>query len=117
MHDFRKLEVWKSAMRLTVGIYEYTQKFPKEERFGLTSQIQRAAVSIPSNIAEGAGRNKVGEFEYFLGIATGSSYELETQLMLSCRIGYLENEDLKLLLEHLHTIQKQLYRFKKSLKR
>jgi four helix bundle protein len=117
MHDFRKLEVWKSAMRLTVGVYEYTDKFPKEERFGLTSQIRRAAVSIPSNITEGAGRNKVGEFDYFIGIATGSSYELETQLMIACRVGYLENDDLNLLLEHLHSIQKQLYRFKQTLKK
>ena len=102
-------------MRLSVEIYEYTKKFPQEERYGLTSQMRRCSVSIPSNIAESAGRNKVGEFIYFIGKATGSSYELETQLMLSCKVGYLSNDELKLLLQELHSIQKQLYRFKQKL--
>ena len=116
MHDFRKLEVWKSSMRLAVEIYNLTREFPKEEQYGIISQIRRAAISIPSNIAEGAGRNQIGEFVHFIGIATGSSYELETQLMISYKVGFLDSINFKTLIEQLHFIQKQLYSLKKSLK-
>jgi four helix bundle protein len=80
---FRDLVVWQRAMQLTIAIYGLTKEFPQDERFGLTSQIRRSAVSIPSNIAEGQGRLNVGEFKQFLGIARGSNYEVQTQLELA----------------------------------
>ncbi len=87
----RDLEVWKQAMHLALNVYEATRQFPAEERFGLVSQMRRAAVSIPSNIAEGAGRNGQKEFAHFLGMARGSLSELETQCMLAHRLGFLRD--------------------------
>jgi four helix bundle protein len=81
--SFRDLQVWQRAMQLTVAIYRLSQGFPREEQFGLTSQIRRAAVSIPSNIAEGQGRLSSGEFRQFLGIARGSTCEVQTQLEIA----------------------------------
>ncbi|MGO8935017.1 MAG: four helix bundle protein [Terracidiphilus sp.] len=81
--SFRELVVWQRAMQLTVAIYRLSGDFPREERFGLTSQIRRSAVSIPSNIAEGQGRRGVGEFKQFLGIARGSNFEVQTQLEIA----------------------------------
>jgi four helix bundle protein len=80
---FRDLLVWQRAIQLTVVIYRMTQGFPREEVYGLSSQIRRAAVSVPSNIAEGQGRLTVGEFKHFLGIARGSNHELQTQLEIA----------------------------------
>jgi four helix bundle protein len=84
-----ELKVWQDAMTLAKEIYRFTENFPKDEAYGLTSQIRRAAVSVPSNIAEGAGRNGNREFLKFLYIARGSLSELETQLILAKDIGYL----------------------------
>lgn len=78
MHNFRELRIWQEAMEVTKVVYKVTAKFPIDERYSLTSQINRSAVSIPSNIAEGAGRNSDKEFNQFLGIALGSAFELET---------------------------------------
>ena len=89
MSDYQKLEAWRMAMGLVEEVYKGTQSFPKEELFGLTSQIRRAAVSIPSNIAEGASRAGSKEFLQFLHIARGSASELETQLLLAEKLGYL----------------------------
>ncbi len=75
--------VWQRAMQLTVAIYGLTKDFPREEQFGLTSQVRRSAISIPSNIAEGQGRLNVGEFKQFLGIARGSNFEVQTQLEIA----------------------------------
>ncbi len=86
MNKFKDLVVWQKAMELTDAVYKLTANFPADERFGLTSQIRRSVVSIPSNIAEGAGRGTKGEFKQFLMIALGSSYELETQIILSSRL-------------------------------
>ena len=80
---FRDLVVWQRSMQLAVAVYGLTKGFPREELYGITSQIRRAAVSIPSNIAEGQGRLKAGEFKQFLGIARGSNFELQTQLDLA----------------------------------
>ncbi|SRR6266567_2837594 len=82
-HSFRDLVVWQRSMQLTVAIYHLTQAFPREEIYGLTSQIRRAAVSLPSNIAEGHGRLNTGEFRQFLGVARGSNCELQTQLEIA----------------------------------
>ena len=83
-----QLEVWKSAMQLVKAVYQMTAVFPAEERYGLAQQMRRAAVSIPSNIAEGAGRNGAKEFLNFIGISRGSLAELETQLQLSVMLGF-----------------------------
>ena len=91
---YGQLLVWQKAMDLTVFCYEITMPFPKEERFGLTSQIRRAAVSVPSNIAEGHCRFHTKEFLNHLSIARGSLGELETQLMVSQRVGFLSQENL-----------------------
>lgn len=85
MHRFEDLKIWQKAMNITENCYKASENFPKEEKYGLTSQLRRSAVSIPLNIAEGAGRNTNGEFRQFLGIANGSSFELLTQLYLSKR--------------------------------
>ncbi len=81
--SFRDLAVWQRAMQMTVAVYRLTQDFPREEQFGLTSQIRRSAVSIPSNIAEGQGRSSVGEFRQFLGMARGSNCEVQSQLEIA----------------------------------
>jgi four helix bundle protein len=86
INSFKDLDVWQLGMTLTVSCYELTSRFPKEEVYGLTSQIRRAAVSIPANIAEGYGRDQTGSFIQFLRIAQGSARELETHLILASRL-------------------------------
>jgi len=81
--SFRDLLVWQRSIQLTVGVYRLTQGFPREEMYGLTSQIRRAAVSIPSNIAEGHGRLNKGEYKQFLGVARGSNFEVQTQIEIA----------------------------------
>lgn len=108
MRDFKKYEIWVESMKLVKLVYQVTAAFPKEEKFGLTSQMCRAAVSIPSNIAEGTSRNSEIEFKRFLEIALGSSFELETQLMLSVQIGFVKDTDLSSLILDLNKIQKQI---------
>ena len=93
-------------MELATDIYGYTANFPKEEKYGLAGQIQRAAVSISSNIAEGASRKSEMEFIHFLEIALGSAFELETQLIIADRVGYIAELHINQLLERLHAIQK-----------
>lgn len=88
--SYRKLEVWQFAMDWIELVYRSSAGWPKDERFGLTSQVRRAAVSVASNIAEGAARRTTGEFLQFVGMARGSLAEAETQLMIAARLGYLE---------------------------
>lgn len=109
MHNFRQLEVWKKAMDLVEAIYSLVVCFPSTEKFGLTSQICRSAVSIPSNIAEGAGRKTDKDFSQFLAIALGSSYELETQLELSARLQLAPKSDIERILIELTEIQKMTW--------
>ena len=99
VRSYRELVAWQKAMDFVAEIYRVTQRFPKEELYGITSQLRRAAVSIPSNIAEGQGRNTTGEFRQFLGQARGSLSETETQILLSERLRYLEQEAANCLLE------------------
>lgn len=89
VHSYRELIAWQKAIELVVQIYKITSSFPADERFGLTSQIRRAAVSIPSNIAEGQGRGPSNDFIRFLGIARGSLQEVDTQLDIAARLGLL----------------------------
>ncbi|WP_263365140.1 four helix bundle protein [Edaphobacter bradus] len=88
VESYRDLKVWQRAVQMTLGIYRVTTGFPKEELFGLTSQMRRAAVSVASSIAEGYGRNSKGEYKQFLGIARGSNLELQTQLFIAVELGY-----------------------------
>ncbi|PYO94994.1 MAG: diversity-generating retroelement protein bAvd family protein [Gemmatimonadetes bacterium] len=91
--SYRDLTVWQRAMDLVDAVYEITETFPKDERFGLTAQLQRCAVSIPSNIAEGHGRDHLGEYIHHLGIANGSLMELETQVLIAARRSYVHESD------------------------
>ena len=103
MRPHEKLEAWSRAMDFVVEVYRATESFPKEERFGLTSQPRRAAVSVPANIAEGAGRQSSKEFIHFLSNAQGSASELETELIIAHRLGYLSDDsftNLRGTLEH-----------------
>ena len=93
MAGYRDLKVWQSAMKLAEEVYRLSGCFPKSEIYGLTSQLQRSAVSIPSNIAEGQGRNSSNEFSRFLRIALGSLAELETQILLAQRFNYITEQE------------------------
>lgn len=110
----RNLLAWQEAMKLVAVVYQATSAFPKGEFFGLTAQTRRAAVSIPSNIAEGAGRNSTRELVHFLGIASGSLAELETQLELGAMLKYLpDNTDI---LRQVHRVGRLLSALRASLK-
>ena len=89
MRPHENLEAWAKSIDLVIDIYKTTEKFPKEERYGLTSQLRRAAISVPANIAEGAGRQSAKEFAHFVSNAQGSASELETELIIAYRLGYL----------------------------
>lgn len=112
--DYKELIVWQKSIDLVIEVYKITKLFPSEEKFGLSSQMQRAAVSIPSNIAEGACRNHTGEFKQFLGVSYASCAELETQIIISRRlypnIEYLKAEGLN------QEVQKMLNRLMDTLK-
>ena len=115
MHRYKDLTVWQKAMELVVEIYKVTEKFPLKERYGLISQMNRCAISIPSTIAEGAGRNTTKDFDHFLAISLGSSFELHTQLVLSNRLGYVPMEVVEKLELELSHIQNMVVKLKKSL--
>ncbi len=95
VESYRNLIVWQRSVQMTVAIYRLTVGFPKEEMFGLTSQLRRAAVSVASNIAEGYGRMTQGEYKQFLGMARGSNLEVQTQLFLAGELGYGNTQELK----------------------
>lgn len=115
MNKYKNLEIWKRSVDLATEVYSATKSFPKEEKYGITSQMRRCAVSVPSNIAEGAGREGKKEFKYFLHIAYGSIYELETQLLIANNLGYLKDEDHFKLSAEIDEIQKMIYVFANKL--
>ncbi len=108
MIDFTKYDICKDSLQLVKEIYQFSSSLPREEKFGLVSQMCRAAISIPSNIAEGTSRNSDIEFKRFLEIAIGSSFELETHLLLCVEIGFTEKETSETLIIEINKIQKQL---------
>ena len=110
MHDFRKLRVWQDAVELVIEIYRITRQFPAEEKFNLTSQLNRAAVSIPSNISEGAGRGGNGEFIQFLNYASGSCSEVFTQLLIANRLGYISSEIFEAIDARLNSIHRMIHK-------
>lgn len=116
MHKFKQLEIWKQSRSFCTQIYSFTNSFPNEERFGLTNQLRRAAVSIPSNIAEGSSRKSNKDFARFLEIAIGSAYEIDTQLLISSDLGFITEENLNPLLLKIDTLTKMIYSFQSKLK-
>jgi four helix bundle protein len=113
IRDYRDLKVWQRAMELAESIYALSQSLPKEEAYGLSSQMRRAAVSVASNIAEGSARRSKPEFARFINIASGSLAELETQLTLAQRIGFIARPEA--IFQHTEEIGKMLYALQRSL--
>jgi len=109
IRNFKDLLVWQRSVKFVVRIYEVTRAFPREEMYGLTSQIRRSAISIPSNIAEGQARNTRPTFANFIDIALGSAAELETQLTIALEIGYLKPPDHEGIISELTEIVRMLY--------
>jgi four helix bundle protein len=109
------LEVWKRSIKLVTDVYKLTSSFPKQEIYGLTSQIRRSAVSIPSNIAEGAARRSKTEFRQFLYVALGSASELETQFIIAKELSFIEEDIVTILLKEINSISKMLLGLIKSL--
>lgn len=115
-HNYRKLEIWKKSTKLAISIYQLTQSYPKHEIYGIVSQMRRSAVSISSNIAEGAGRSFTKEFSRFLRIAYGSACEFETQFLISKNLDFISEEEYSTLIEKIDEIQKMIYGFEKRLR-
>jgi len=115
MHNFKELNIWKRSVDLAVEVYKLAKDFPDEERYGLTSQMTRSAVSVSSNIAEGAGRNTNKDFNNFLGIALGSSFELETQLIIANKIGIIESNAFESITKETIEVQKMINGFKSKI--
>ncbi len=111
-HNFRKLEIWIQSMNLVKDVYEVIALFPVDERFGLKSQMSRCAISVPSNIAEGSSRSSIKEFSHFLDIALGSSFELETQLIIAQDLFNVNNFEL---IEKCQNLQRMITGFKQKI--
>ncbi|KAF2518451.1 four helix bundle protein [Flavobacterium salilacus subsp. salilacus] len=116
MRNFRNLIIWQKSMVLVTKLYQVTKEFPKDELFGLTSQIRRCSISIPSNIAEGCGRNTDNELLRFLNISSGSLFELQTQLEIANNIHYLEEAVFKELYDDTREVEIMLVSFIKKVK-
>ncbi|MFV9549577.1 four helix bundle protein [Algibacter sp. PT7-4] len=104
MRDFKKLDIWKNGIEIVTQVYQLSHKLPSEEKFGLRSQVTRAAVSVPSNIAEGCSRNSEVEFKRFMEISIGSLFEVETQLIIAQKLEFIKTDELKTIFS---LIQKQ----------
>jgi four helix bundle protein len=117
MRPHHNLDVWQKAVDFVIDIYQATEGFPKEEKFGLTSQLRRAAVSIPANVAEGAGRKSEKEFLQFLSIAQGSASEVETELVIAFRLEFIDKSKYNRLLESLDDISRMLTGLSNHLRR
>ena len=116
MKTHKDLKVWNNSINFVTKVYTITNDFPKEELFSITSQIRRAAVSIASNIAEGAARTSKKEFLNFLSIALGSASELETQIIISKNLNYIKLEDYNIFINELNEIQKMIHGLMNNLK-
>ncbi len=115
MKTYRDLLIWQKSMDLVVLIYRTTNCFPDNEKYGLVSQLRRAVVSLPSNIAEGYGRNSSGEFNRYLNIVMGSLFEVQTQIELSYLLKYLTKEEFEKLFEHTREIERMTSSFIRTL--
>jgi len=116
MRDFRELKVWEKAHRLTLEVYQVTISFPREEQYGLMSQLRRCSSSIPANIAEGCGRGSEAEFAHFLQIALGSASELDYHLLLAYDLQYLKETEYKRLAMEISEIKRMLAGFLQKLR-
>lgn len=115
MRDFKKYDVWKLSHLFTLKIYGKTKSFPKDEIYGLTSQLRRASSSIPTNISEGCGRDSDAEFNRFLTIALGSTSEVEYLLILSKDLNYIDESSFNNLIEEINIIKRKIYTLKQKL--
>ena len=115
MHNFKELAIWQKGMNVVMECYKITSHFPKEEQFNLTNQLRRAAVSVPSNISEGSSRKSDKDFSRFLQISLGSLFELETQLILSEKLGYLESQRFNEMENQISELQRMIYGFSTKL--
>jgi four helix bundle protein len=115
MHQFKNLEIWKQSRIFCSEVYATTSTFPAEEKFGLINQLRRASVSIPSNIAEGSSRSSNKDFSRFLEIAIGSAYEVETQLLISFNLGFIDKNNIEVLIGKLEIVIKMIARFRSTL--
>lgn len=115
MHNYKELEIWKRSILFCPKIYKVTATFPNSERFGLISQLTRAVISIPSNIAEGSAKSSDKHFLIFLETSLGSCYEIETQLLVSKDLGYIITSDYEEIIEELSAIIKMIIKFIKYL--
>jgi four helix bundle protein len=115
MNRFKELKVWQKSIDLTVEVYKLSALFPPDERFGLISQVRRCSVSVPSNIAESAGRNSKKEFKQFIGISNGSCFEMKTQLIISNKLGFITDEQLLPVTNQISEVQNMLFKLQKSL--
>lgn len=116
MHNYKDLKVWQKGIDLVSDVYQLTSNFPESEKFGLISQIRRCAISIPSNIAEGSGRRTNMDFIRFLDISNGSSFELESHLIISKNLNLITESDISDVLNRLIEIQKMIFRLVETLK-
>jgi four helix bundle protein len=116
MHQFKELDIWKRSRSFSSKIYNITSHFPESEKFGLTNQLRRSSVSIPSNIAEGSSRSSNKDFSRFLEIAIGSAYEIETQLLIASDLRFISIIDTEETIRELHEIVKMISRFRTTLK-
>lgn len=116
MHRYKDLKFWQFSRTFCKDIYIVTKSFPNDEKFGLISQLRRASVSVPSNIAEGASRSSNKDFKRFLRISLGSCYEIETQLLISFDLGFINEKELEILNNTLSQIIKMMSKFSTSLK-
>lgn len=115
MHNYRELKIWQRSMDFVVRIYEISAEFPKEEKYGLTAQIRSCAVSIPSNISEGAGRGTNKQLKRFLEFSMGSANEVQTQIELACRVKYLKKDIADSLIDEALQIYKMILAFYNTL--
>lgn len=116
MRDYRKYEIWKKSHQLALDVYRVTKSFPKEEMYGITSQLRRCSLSIPTNIVEGSGRNSQKEFAHFINIASGSAAETEYLIRFSFDVKYLNENDFNKINEELTSIRKMLNAFHQKIK-
>ncbi|WP_397445596.1 four helix bundle protein [Polaribacter sp. R77954] len=116
MRDFKKYDIWKLSHLLTLKIYDVTKTYPKDEVYGIISQIRRASSSIPTNISEGCGRDSDAEFNRFLTIAIGSASEVEYLIILSKDLNYIDKNSFIILNEEINIIKRKIYSLKQKLK-
>ena len=116
MTPFRNLLIWQKSMQLVTKIYKITRQFPKEELFGLTSQIRRSAISVPSNIAEGSGRDGINDYLKFLNIAISSLFELQTQIEIAKNVEYLPENEFEILYENTRELERMMVSYINKIK-